>query len=70
MKSAKDCPVIEMLKAQVADCFGENSPQIFVQGALPFCLTNIPQTMVRSKHLGWSLHSVSGEFWLQQPCVW
>ena len=70
MKSPKDCPVIEMLKAQVADCSGENPTKIFVQGALPFCLTNIPQTMVRSKHLGWSLHLVSGQLWLQQPCVW
>ena len=55
MKSAKDCPVIEMLKAQV--CIGENpfNGCLLVQGALPFCLTNIPQTMVSCKHLGWSV---------------
>ena len=70
MKSAKDCPVIDMLKAQV--CIGGNpfNACLLVQGALPFCLTNIPQTMVSCKHLGWSLHLVSGQLWLQQPRLW
>ena len=55
LKSPKDCSVIEMLKAQVKmlkaqvkmpTCKDESN---FIQGAVPFCLTNVPQTMVRQQ---------------------
>ena len=44
LKSPKDCSVIQMLKAQVKV---QKDKSTFIQGAVPFCLTNIPQTMVR-----------------------
>ena len=48
LKSPKDCSVIQMLKAQVkiVVCKVSKDKSNFIQGAVPFCLTNIPQTMV------------------------
>ena len=48
LKSPKDCSVIEMLKAQVIICKVLEDKSNLIQGAVPFCLTNIPQTMVRN----------------------
>ena len=45
LKSPKDCSVIQMLKAQVKIEVSKDESN-FIQGAVPFCLTNIPQTMV------------------------
>ena len=45
LKSPKDCSVIQMLKAQVKTEVSKDKSN-FIQGAVPFCLTNIPQTMV------------------------
>lgn len=50
--SARDAPMVAMLKAQ---------------GALPFCLTNIPQTMV-GDHTR-QVTACAGQLWVQQPGV-
>ena len=53
LKSPKDCSVIEMLKAQVKmPAYKVSKDESnFIQGAVPFCLTNIPQTMVTQQFL-------------------